>query len=52
LVASLDAPADTDAAEIWDRELARRIAEVDAGTGVVVDRDEFRRRMQARLTSN
>jgi putative addiction module component (TIGR02574 family) len=52
LVASLDAPADMDAADAWDRELARRIAEVDAGTAVVVDRDEFRRRMQARLASN
>lgn len=52
LVASLDAPADPDAADAWDHELMRRLAEVDAGTAVVVDRDEFRRRMQARLAAN
>lgn len=46
-----DAPADDDAADAWDRELARRMAEVDAGTAVIVDRDEFRRRMQARFAS-
>jgi putative addiction module component (TIGR02574 family) len=50
LFASLDAPPDV--AEAWERELAKRVAEVDAGAAVVVDRDEFRRRMQARLASN
>jgi len=51
LVKSLDAPADADAAEGWDKELLRRLAEIDAGTAKLVDRDEFRRRMQARLGS-
>ncbi|MFO1128165.1 MAG: addiction module protein [Rhodospirillales bacterium] len=52
LVKSLDAPADADAARGWDAELLRRLAEVDEGTARLVDRDEFRRRMQARLHSN
>lgn len=53
LVTSLDMPADADAADAaWDHELNRRLAEVDAGTAVVVDRDEFRRRMQSRLASH
>jgi putative addiction module component (TIGR02574 family) len=49
LVRSLDAPADADAALGWEEELLRRLAEVDAGTARLVDRDEFRQRMQRRL---
>lgn len=52
LVTSLDMPADADAADAWDNELNRRLAAVDAGTAIVVDRDEFRRRMQSRLASH
>ena len=52
LVASLDAPADADVSDAWDYELMRRLAQIDAGTAVVVDRDEFRRRMQARLAAD
>lgn len=51
LVTSLDAPADADATEAWDREIQRRLAEIDAGTAKLIDRDEFRRRMQERLKS-
>ncbi len=51
LVKSLDAPDDADAANAWDREIQRRLAEIDSGTAKLVDRDEFRRRMQARLGS-
>jgi putative addiction module component (TIGR02574 family) len=51
LVKSLDAPADADAADAWEREISRRLAEIDAGTAKLVDRDEFRRRMQERLGS-
>jgi putative addiction module component (TIGR02574 family) len=51
LVKSLDAPTDTDATEAWDKEILRRLAEIDAGTAKLIDRDEFRRRMQARLGS-
>ena len=49
LIASLDAPAEADAAETWDAEIARRLAEVDAGTAKLVDRDELRRRMEERM---
>ena len=48
LVKSLDAPADPDAADAWDREILRRLAEIDAGTAEFIDRDELRRRMQER----
>lgn len=51
LVKSLDAPADTDVADAWDREILRRLAEIDTGTAKLIDREEFRRRMQARLGS-
>lgn len=51
LVKSLDLPVDPDAAEAWDREIVRRLAEIDAGTARLVDRDELRRRMRARLGS-
>jgi putative addiction module component, TIGR02574 family len=51
LVKSLDAPTDADATEAWDKEILRRLAEIDAGTAKLIDRDEFRRRMQARIGS-
>jgi putative addiction module component (TIGR02574 family) len=51
LVKSLDAPAEADAADAWDKEILRRLAEIDAGTAKLIDRDEFRRRMQERLSS-
>lgn len=49
LVKSLDAPADLDVADAWDKETLRRLAEIDAGTAKLIDRDEFRRRMRARI---
>ena len=48
---SLDLPVDSDAADAWDREIVRRLAEIDAGRASLVDRDELRRRMRARLGS-
>ena len=47
LMKSLDAPADPDAADAWDREISRRLDEVDAGTATLIDRAELRRRMLA-----
>jgi len=47
LVASLDGTIDSDAEEAWDAEIVRRLAEIDSGTAVLVDREEFRRRMRA-----
>lgn len=49
LMASLDAPADPDAAEAWDKEILRRLAEIDAGTAKLIDRAELRRRIEQRL---
>lgn len=51
LVQSLDAPADADAADAWDEEIARRLSAIDSGAARLVDRDEFRKRMQARIGS-
>lgn len=50
LVKSLDAPADTDAAEAWEKEILRRLAEVDSGTATLIEREELRRRMRARMS--
>jgi putative addiction module component (TIGR02574 family) len=49
LIASLDAPADPDAANAWDAEIARRVAEIDSGTAKLIDRAELRRRIQQRI---
>lgn len=46
LVKSLDAAVDADAAIEWERELLRRIAEIEAGTAVLVDRGELRKRIK------
>lgn len=51
LIKSLDAPADADVTDAWDREILRRLAEIESGTAKLIDRDEFRRRMRARLGS-
>jgi putative addiction module component (TIGR02574 family) len=51
LVKSLDTPTDKDAADAWEHEILRRLAEIDAGTAKLIDRNEFRRRMQARIGS-
>ncbi len=50
LVQSLDAPEDTNTDKAWEREISRRLSAIDAGTAAMIDRDEFRRRIQARLT--
>ncbi len=49
LVESLEGPADQDAQSAWDAELARRLAGIDAGTAELIDREEMRRRMRARM---
>jgi putative addiction module component (TIGR02574 family) len=49
LIASLDGPSDVDAGSAWDAEILRRLAEIDSGTAELVDRDELRRRMRARM---
>ena len=49
LVASLDGPPDADAASEWEKELLRRLAQVENGTANTIDRAELTRRMRARL---
>ena len=51
LVQSLDAPVDDGIDAAWDREISRRIASIDATSAALIDRAEFRRRMQNRLNS-
>ena len=50
LVSSLDGQADPDVQAAWDTEILRRIAEIDSGTATLIDREEFRRRILARIT--
>lgn len=37
LVASLDGPAERDVADAWDKEIVRRINEIDSGSAVLLD---------------
>jgi putative addiction module component (TIGR02574 family) len=50
LVASLDGPTEPDAEKAWDAEILRRLAEIDAGTAKLIDRQEFSRRMRDRMS--
>ncbi len=50
LVASLDGPAELDAEKAWDAEIVRRLDEIDSGTATLIDRQEFSRRMRARIS--
>ncbi len=43
-----DGDDDPDAAEAWDTELARRMAEVDAGTAETISLEEFERHLADR----
>ena len=38
-----------DVAEQWDMEILRRLTEVDNGSAEYIERDEFRRRIKARV---
>lgn len=49
LVESLDAPPDADVADAWDKEISHRLAEIESGTAKLIDRDEFKRRLQAHI---
>ena len=50
LVASLDGPSEPDVEKAWDAEILRRLAEIDSGTANLIDREEFGRRMRARMS--
>lgn len=48
LVASLDGPAEKDAAEAWDIEVCRRINEIESGQAELLDLDEVLARARSR----
>lgn len=50
LVASLDGPPEPDVEKAWDAEILRRLAEIDSGTANLIDREEFSRRLRARMS--
>ena len=50
LVTSLDGLPDSGVTEAWDKEILRRLAEVDSGTAEIVDREEFTRRLRYRIS--
>ena len=52
LVASLDGPADDDVEGSWDKEIQRRLAEINSGTAVAIDRREFSRRIRANINGS
>jgi putative addiction module component (TIGR02574 family) len=46
LLASLDGPADPDAQEAWDAEIARRVEAVEAGSMALEPWEHVRRRIE------
>lgn len=50
LVTSLDGSSEHDFEEAWDTEILRRVAEIDSGSADLIDREEFGRRMRARMS--
>lgn len=49
LMASLDGPADEGVAEAWDREIRRRIQQVDSGKAELLDAREVLSRARDRI---
>ena len=49
LIKSLDAPADKDVESAWDQEIVRRIAQIDSGQAKLLDREEFRKKLQDKI---
>jgi putative addiction module component (TIGR02574 family) len=50
LLASLDGPADADAAQAWEAEITRRLDELERGQVQTVDADEALRRIDKSLS--
>ncbi|MFM9968298.1 MAG: addiction module protein [Burkholderiales bacterium] len=51
LMLSLDEPAEPDAGDSWDKEILRRLGQVESGSATLIDREEFRRRMRAPIAA-
>jgi len=49
LLASLEGPADPDAAEAWEAEIGRRLEQLDCGGAQTVDAGEALARIESRL---
>ena len=49
LIRSLDGPAEEGVEEAWDREITRRMDQIDSGQAQLLSRDEFRKRLQAKI---
>lgn len=49
LIESLDAPADECVEDAWDKEIVRRITQIDAEQAKLLNRDEFRKKLQDRI---
>lgn len=49
LIESLDGPADEGVEEAWDREISRRIAEIERGEAKLMPADEVFTRLRHRL---
>jgi putative addiction module component (TIGR02574 family) len=49
LIESLDGPRDSGVEEAWDREILRRISQIEAGQAKLLDREEFQKRIRERL---
>jgi hypothetical protein len=45
-LASLDGPADSDAAAEWAAEIERRVASIDSGNAILESWDDVRRRIE------
>ena len=51
LLASLDGPADADAEQAWENEIAKRLDELHSGKAQTIDADEALRRIDWQLRS-
>lgn len=49
LIQSLDAPRENGVEDAWEKEISRRIGEIDAGQAELVERTEFRKRIRDKL---
>ena len=52
LVASLDGPADIDAAQAWDIEICRRINEIEAGNATLLEPNDVIARVKKRVNGS
>lgn len=50
LVASLDGPGEQDAARAWDKEIVRRIEEIDSGDATLLDAREVLADIRKRIS--